>query len=825
MEKIIWVIGNNRKEMIEAQRKINSTGSMRALCILSFEALEKLIAEGRKETPRAIPSLIILDYDMLQTEDERSLEYIKEQQELSGVLLFFMMSERNSELDEICYSKGAVVVMHKPFSKAGILRVERMAWQHEVTKQYEQMLQKQAADLQSAREIMHLNQQLEARNTFLHQIFGRYFSDKVLEMILENPEGATIGGERKCVTVMMADLRGFTSISEELEPESMRDLLNVYFSKMTLAINEFHGTVIEFLGDAILAVFGAPLNNDKHASDAVAAAITMQNYMKEVNAYCVSKGYPTLEMGIGVHTGEAFIGNVGSETMMRYNVLGNVVNECSCIESVSVGGQVLISENTVLHADCPIEIDRQLYVTVKGIKRPIPVCVVAAIKGEYSCRIQQDSIDILKELGAGWEVHLYPVEGKVVKNKDIISSAAFISKKNMIVSVGEVKDSDVNIYSDYEVSIVKDEKVVFSNIYAKATGINDKNIILRFTHIYHDFQIFIEEYVGMEENMKQNNDNFLFVSGNECFLKSGGFYRYQKESFGIFEYEGTVQEEDTNAYLNFMKENALEFLLMIGKEREEYRVFFYSSSKRIRAIEFLDYLISEYGLINGSADIANGRVSATILQVQMSSLDVDNVMDYFLDRVVSYFETCEIINACDYLEKNHNVLASMRQYVKKKVVWAFVRTIDVAEAGTEIKLKSLENESGFSVIANEDTYIMIGNRGEVYDIQMDKFERTYEETPKPLDIIGQMLEYLPEVELLPDGEYVALDEIAKLCYPKSGNGIYCKELECRTKVFPVNGNDEYYLGNQGDYLAVRLDDSTDLYIIQKEIFGNTYEEK
>ena len=88
-----------------------------------------------------------------------------------------------------------------------------------------------------------------------------------------------------------------------------------------------------------------------------------------------------------------------------------------------------------------------------------------------------------------------------------------------------------------------------------------------------------------------------------------------------------------------------------------------------------------------------------------------------------------------------------------------------------------------------------------------------------------MLEYLPEVELLPDGEYVALDEIAKLCYPKSGNGIYCKELECRTKVFPVNGNDEYYLGNQGDYLAVRLDDSTDLYIIQKEIFGNTYEEK
>ena len=184
MEKIIWVIGSNRKEMIEAQRQINSTGSMRAFCMLSFEAVEKAVdkavasqsAQNRSQI--STPSLIVLDYDMAKDNDFELLLFMKNQQVLAGVPLFFMMNNRSEALDEECYVRGAMVVLTKPFTKVAILRIERTAWQHEVTKNYEKMLQKQAGDLQSAREIVRLNKQLETRNELLYQIFGRYFRIK-----------------------------------------------------------------------------------------------------------------------------------------------------------------------------------------------------------------------------------------------------------------------------------------------------------------------------------------------------------------------------------------------------------------------------------------------------------------------------------------------------------------------------------------------------------------------------------------------------------------------------------------------------------------------
>ena len=179
------------------------------------------------------------------------------------------------------------------------------------------MLQKQISELQSAKQIRQLNQRLQARNELLYQIFGRYFSDQVVDVILESSEGGNIGGEKKEVTVLMTDLRGFTSLAEKLSSEAVTDLLNFYFGKMSQIINSYHGTIIEFLGDAVLAVFGAPVPSEKQSKEAVAAAITMQNAMGQTNAYCEEKGYPPLEMGIGIHRGEAFVGNVGTNTVIE----------------------------------------------------------------------------------------------------------------------------------------------------------------------------------------------------------------------------------------------------------------------------------------------------------------------------------------------------------------------------------------------------------------------------------------------------------------------------------------------------------------------------
>ena len=341
MEKIIWVIGDDRLEMIEAQRRINAAGSMRALCLLSFEAVQKAaLAQEEGERSRiSTPSLIIFDYQMAKKEDFASVLFLRRQQSLGGVPLFFMTEKRSEELDEECYEKGATVVVHKPFSRAGIMRIERTAWQHEATKNYEIMLQKQAGDLQEAKEIIRLNKQLQSRNQLLHQIFGRYFSDNVVDSILEDPKGAVIGGEKRKLTVMMADLRGFTAMSESMTPEAVTDILNCFFDEMLQCITKYYGVVIEFLGDAILAVFGASPDSKAQIEEGITAGIKMQKAMAKVNDYIISKGLVPLEMGIGIHRGEVFIGNFGSETMMRYNVICQAVNECSRIEGASVGGQ------------------------------------------------------------------------------------------------------------------------------------------------------------------------------------------------------------------------------------------------------------------------------------------------------------------------------------------------------------------------------------------------------------------------------------------------------------------------------------------------------
>ncbi len=502
MEKIIWVVGNNRKEMIETQQKINSTGSMRALCMLSFDAVKKAVekayaSSGVQAISRInIPSLMILDYDMVSQEEFKLLLYLKNQQILAGVPLFFMLNSRVEKLMEESYSKGAIVVLVKPLTKISIMRIEQMAWQHEVTKNYEKMIQKQAMDLQSAKEVSRLNQQLEARNELLYQIFGRYFSDKVLDMILENPQGAVIGGEKSELTVMMSDLRGFTSMSEQLEPEAVTALLNFYFGKMAEAITQYGGTIIEFLGDAVLSVFGAPIKIEKQTECAIAAAISMQNAMDEVRDYCIKSGYLPLEMGIGIHRGEAFIGNVGSEKMMRYNVVGKVVNECSRIESYSVGGQILISSETLENVGCPVNVKSHIELQAKGIAKPVSLSEIVGIDGEYRVYMKDENSFVLKLVEQNIQFRMYPVEDKMVKEELIIAKLLQISDKRAIVEL--ISDTErLKLYSDVEiVAKGQSEEILFSDVYAKLVERCGDKITLHFTHIG---KMFLEFLTNIEK--------------------------------------------------------------------------------------------------------------------------------------------------------------------------------------------------------------------------------------------------------------------------------------------------------------------------------------
>lgn len=510
MEKIIWVIGSNRKEMIEAQRQINSTGSMRAFCMLSYEAVEKAVEKAiasqstQVRSQISTPSLIVLDYAMASDKDSKLLMFLKNQQVLAGVPLFFVVESRSDELDEECYSKGATVVLFKPFTKVAILRMERIAWQHEVTKNYEKMLQKQAGDLQSAREIVRLNQQLESRNALLYQIFGRYFSDKVLDMILEKPQGAAIGGEKRELTVMMSDLRGFTSMSEELGPEAVTNLLNYYFGKMGEAITQYGGTIIEYLGDAVLAVFGAPMTSEQQTECAIAAAISMQNSMGDVNRFCEKNGYPALEMGIGIHRGEAFIGNVGSEKMMRYNVIGRIVNECSRIENYSVGGQVLVSREALDCVECPVEVHNHMEILAKGVPKPVKLSEVIGIGGEYQLRIANVEFDVMKPAEEWVVFNMSPIEDKMVKEDTVPAKLLEFSYKRAVVELYDFQ-AELKVYSDVEIFAAgQDGKAVFTGVYAKVVERHLDMVTLHFTHVSRSFQKFLG--VEIEGAVKVNGE-------------------------------------------------------------------------------------------------------------------------------------------------------------------------------------------------------------------------------------------------------------------------------------------------------------------------------
>ncbi len=798
MEKIIWVMESDRAAMLDIQRKINAFGGMRTMCILSVQALQKTIDERLSQgSSLSNPSLIMIDYKMTR-EDAELLKIIKINPKLAGVPLFFIVDDGEDVTKEDYYIQGAMVVLNRPITQNGILRIERAAWQYETTRSYEKIFQKQVNELEAAKEIQRLNVQLESRNQFLYRLFGKYFSDDLLEVILGRPDGEFIGGDRREIAVLVADLRGFSSKAEEMAPDDMMDLLNCFFGSMVDIISKYGGTVIEFMGDGILAVFGAPMRNEKYAASAIVSAIEMQNAMQKVNEFCKRRGTPELEMGVGVHCGEAFIGNVGSEKMMRYNVIGRVVNECSRIEGCSVGGQVLVSQDTIDKLNCEVQVVNRAQIAAKGIKEPIQICEISGIGGEYNCHLSTTENAELVRIEQEIVLELFPIQNKVVSAYSIPVLLKEFSMYNAVVKCrGDYEIEEyISVFADVEVRFENKEHLpVFTGVYAKVLQREGNLLWLRFTHWNQEFK----EFAMRVEGTTMVKDEKRSISIEQITVEE------MKDISGISESAERI------------------CTLFWAKDGEDIRILFCSNDKRIRALEFMDYLVENYAMVRGNGDVAQAVITPVFLQVMMSELEVNDVQS-MLEKIVELYHTrCQWIYATDYARENRDAILKMPVYVKKHVPWAFVKSVDIVEAGEKFRLKSLENESDLIIEASEDTYIMIGFHGEIYHINRAKFERTYEITDEKLDVYEQMLDYLPEVRKCQDDSFVCLDELAHLCYPKKVNGIYAIPLERRAKVFNPYMQGEYFVGREGDYLAIRKDDLEDIYIIQKEILGETYE--
>jgi adenylate cyclase len=214
-------------------------------------------------------------------------------------------------------------------------------------------------------------QELERRNEFIRKVFGRYTSNEVVEALLDAPDGLKLGGEKRQVTILMSDLRGFTALAERLEATEVVSLLNHYLSAMVEVIQRNGGTIDEIIGDAILVLFGAPVATESDAQRAVLCALEMQRDMGAVNERNVQKGWPEIEMGIAVHTGEVVVGNIGSVKRSKYGVVGRTINTTARIESFTVGGQVIVSPTLIQAAGRGLILGDEVEVHAKGMKEPL----------------------------------------------------------------------------------------------------------------------------------------------------------------------------------------------------------------------------------------------------------------------------------------------------------------------------------------------------------------------------------------------------------------------------------------------------------------------
>ncbi len=307
-------------------------------------------------------------------------------------------------------------------------------------------------------------EQLELRSRFIEQTFGRYLSNEIADNLLRSAEALDFGGSKRTVTIMMSDLRGFSALSDRLPPESIVKLLNNYLSEMTAVIQKHNGTIDEFLGDAILTIFGAPLQRPDDADRAVACALDMQLAMIRVNAWNAEQGFPLLEMGIGINTGEVVVGNIGSRKRAKYGVVGSNVNLAGRIEGFATGGQILISEATRGAVKSPLVLRSEMRAEPKGTSLPTTLHEVGGIAGSYGLH--------LPEHRARWVAVApeWPLSFRWVSHKEVVGQVHEASL--LLVSEGEAElrsAAPPPAFTDLKLAFLGADGESLGEAYAKVT--------------------------------------------------------------------------------------------------------------------------------------------------------------------------------------------------------------------------------------------------------------------------------------------------------------------------------------------------------------------
>lgn len=320
---------------------------------------------------------------------------------------------------------------------------------HSMTKQLKESFETLEEKVRSRTQALaQANRALENKNVLIRNIFGRYLSDEIVTNLLENPVGLQLGGTRRKITILISDLRGFTATAERLSPEQVITILNFYLEYMADVITRYEGTIDEFMGDGILTLFGAPTVRDNDTERAITCAIAMQQAMIPVNQQMQEWGFPPIEMGIGIHTGEVVVGNIGSEKRTKYGVVGSPVNLAYRIEACSVGGQILISENVLSEVQDIVQVDGQQTVQMKGVNDPINLYEISGIAGEHNLFLSKSEEKFL-DLPTAIPVQYVTLESKHVGDCWYQAKMTKLSRREALIEHqsidGKLPDSLTNL--------------------------------------------------------------------------------------------------------------------------------------------------------------------------------------------------------------------------------------------------------------------------------------------------------------------------------------------------------------------------------------------
>lgn len=437
----------------------------RAILVGSLEAQgysPGFACDGR-EALRALRTeawdVVLLDLVMPVMDGFEVLLTMKEDDRLRSLPVIVVSALEEMENVVRCIEMGATDYLPKPFDPV-LLRARLKS----------SLAAKRLHDVIEAHvvEIEALAEQLMVRNRFIQETFGRYLSDAVVSEILESPDGLKLGGEKRTVTMLMSDLRGFSAMAERLAPEQVVRVINNYLGTMAEVILAHDGTIDEFIGDSVLGFFGAPVARADDARRAVACALAMQKGMESVNRQNLLGGLPAVEMGIAVHTGEVVVGNIGSEKRAKYGAVGGHVNLTARIETYTCGGQVLISQRTLAEAGGGVITGGSLSVRAKGFPEPVRVHDLLGLEETPHLHLERRA-EVLLPLDPPLRAVFTVLEGKRVGRDEEPAEIVALSRSGAAMK----SEATVEALSDLKLRIVGDAGFLPGDLYAKAVPVPD----------------------------------------------------------------------------------------------------------------------------------------------------------------------------------------------------------------------------------------------------------------------------------------------------------------------------------------------------------------